>query len=296
MRPHAKQLRPPSPPRPLSLSLNPPPLTPPRFHNLEHLADPVGAVLHYLSILKPGGGLGIVSCATPSSLLLLPSLTCLMRRGAMRPARMPPRPRMLLALHPHSTPPRSFTPDANAQRRLHRHPQLRASTNRSCPTGSTPGARTSTRRRGGTAGTPRPRSCANFTRATGRTWPRSRPSTRTVILGFRLTLCCARKACSCPLLSRRRAIRPARRATPPARSSARSARRRGGGFRGVYRDTQLYVAWRLAALKALPKNESLFPYQRDDDAFLVRSSPMPFHHTARIALAQARTMTMLQAT
>ena len=69
-----------------------------------------------------------------------------------------------------------------------------------------------------------------------------------------------------------------------------------GGFRGVYRDTQLYVAWRLAALKALPKNESLFPYQRDDDAFLVRSSPMPFHHTARIALAQARTMTMLQAT
>ena len=30
------------------------------FHNLEHLADPVAAVLHYLDILKPGGGLGVV--------------------------------------------------------------------------------------------------------------------------------------------------------------------------------------------------------------------------------------------
>jgi SAM-dependent methyltransferase len=30
------------------------------LHNLEHLEDPVRVVLHYLSLLKPGGGLGIV--------------------------------------------------------------------------------------------------------------------------------------------------------------------------------------------------------------------------------------------
>lgn len=30
------------------------------LHNLEHLHDPVKAVLHYLSLLKPGGGLGVV--------------------------------------------------------------------------------------------------------------------------------------------------------------------------------------------------------------------------------------------
>ncbi len=30
------------------------------LHNLEHLHDPVSAVLHYLHVLKPGGGLGVV--------------------------------------------------------------------------------------------------------------------------------------------------------------------------------------------------------------------------------------------
>ena len=30
------------------------------LHNLEHLHNPVAAVLHYLDILKPGGGLGVV--------------------------------------------------------------------------------------------------------------------------------------------------------------------------------------------------------------------------------------------
>jgi SAM-dependent methyltransferase len=30
------------------------------LHNAEHLQDPVAAVLHYLDILKPGGGLGVV--------------------------------------------------------------------------------------------------------------------------------------------------------------------------------------------------------------------------------------------
>ncbi|KAI8467942.1 MAG: hypothetical protein J3K34DRAFT_523318 [Monoraphidium minutum] len=30
------------------------------LHNLEHLEDPVAAVLHYLDLLKPGGGLGVV--------------------------------------------------------------------------------------------------------------------------------------------------------------------------------------------------------------------------------------------
>ncbi|GBF87991.1 hypothetical protein Rsub_00703 [Raphidocelis subcapitata] len=30
------------------------------LHNLEHLGDPVAAVLHWLSLLKPGGGLGVV--------------------------------------------------------------------------------------------------------------------------------------------------------------------------------------------------------------------------------------------
>lgn len=30
------------------------------LHNLEHLHDPVQAVLHYLDVLKPGGGIGIV--------------------------------------------------------------------------------------------------------------------------------------------------------------------------------------------------------------------------------------------
>jgi SAM-dependent methyltransferase len=29
-------------------------------HNLEHVADPIGALLHYLDIVKPGGGIGIV--------------------------------------------------------------------------------------------------------------------------------------------------------------------------------------------------------------------------------------------
>ena len=29
------------------------------LHNLEHLANPVNAINHYLDLIKPGGGIGI---------------------------------------------------------------------------------------------------------------------------------------------------------------------------------------------------------------------------------------------
>lgn len=46
-------------PSPLPPPLPPTHLHPPHLQNMEHLHDPVATVLHYMDILKPGGGLGV---------------------------------------------------------------------------------------------------------------------------------------------------------------------------------------------------------------------------------------------